>query len=482
MPAEFVPPYPYRFPEPPPEWRRLWVGRQNFVAMWEESAFELEFSTSRVLMRHTFLCNSPDSVRFAFNVHNSSFERKAPQMRHALEPLIGDGLFISDGPLWKGRRKMIAPIIHQTRLSQFAPVMVETIVETRDRWAALATPKIDALSEMAHLTAEVIARTIFGRELGRAHTGDVVEGFSDYQKTIGQIDLISLLGLPEWMPRFYGPRVRRAQRRIHAVLDGIVESIKARRSAGDDSLIAQLLDAKDADTGEALTDEAVRNEAAVLFMAGHETTANTLTWVWYLLSQAPDVEARVHAEVDAVLGGRLPTLADVPKLVFTRAVIDETLRLYPPVPILPREAVNDERYKTFFIPKGSLVFVVPWLLHRHKRLWEKPDTFDPDRFMPDRVGSISKFAYVPFSIGPRVCAGLAFGMTEAILSVATLAQKFRLRMPMGQKVDPVCRLTLRPDGGLPMTLEPRVDAPSLSPAETPRASESGACPYHRANE
>jgi cytochrome P450 len=486
VPSEFVPPYPYRFPAPPPAWRRLMVGRRNFVAMWEEGAFELEFSASRLLMRQTFLCNSPDSVRFAFNAHNSSFERKAPQMRHALEPLIGDGLFISDGPLWKGRRRMIAPIIHQTRLAQFAPIMVETIVETRDRWTALATPTIDALGEMAHLTAEVIARTVFGRELGRAHTKEVVEGFTDYQTDIGQIDPISLLGLPEWIPRFHGPRVHRARRRIHAVLDGIVNVIKTQRSTGDDSLIAQLLDATDADTGQLLTAEAVRNEAAVLFMAGHETTANTLAWVWYLLSQAPDVEARLHAEVDAVLGGRLPSLADVPNLVFVRAVIDEALRLYPPVPILPREAVVDEHYQGFAIPKGSLVFVVPWLLHRHKRLWEKPDTFDPDRFMPQRVAAIPKYAYVPFSIGPRVCAGLAFGLTEAILSVATLAQKFRLRMPLGQRVEPVCRLTLRPQGGLRMQLEPRVGAllqtHAKPPHAGPRTAGRGACPYHPLHE
>ena len=477
MTVAFVPPYPHRFPKSPPAWQRLWVARKNFVAMWEASAFEVNFSSWRVLNRQTFLCNSPDSVRFAFNQHNASFERKAPQMRHALEPLIGDSLFISDGQRWRERRKIVAPIVHASRLSQFAPVMVETIVEMRSRWASQASPQIDALSEMAHLTAEIIARTIFGRELGRAHTGEVVAGFSDYQKTIGQLDLISLMGLPDWLPRLHGPSVRRARRRIHTVLDNIVQHIKARRHEGEGSVIAQLLDAKDAETGEALSDEAIRNEAAVLFMAGHETTANTLAWAWYLLSQAPDVEARMHAEIDSVLGGQRPGLADVARLPFTKAVIEETLRLYPPVPILPREAIQDEVYNGRRIPKGSLIFVVPWLLHRHKRLWEDPDHFIPDRFMPDRAGSISKFAYVPFSIGPRVCAGMAFGLTEAVLSLATLAQQFRLRMPMGSKVDPVCRLTLRPEGGLPMTLEPRVAAPPLSAAEAP---VTAGCPYHQA--
>ena len=199
-------------------------------------------------------------------------------------------------------------------------------------------------------------------------------------------------------------------------------------------------------------------------MAGHETTANSLAWTWFLLSQAPDVETRLHAELDAVLGGRAPTLADLPRLVYTRAVFDEALRLYPPVPILPREALREEFFQDTRIPKGSLVLVVPWLLHRHRKLWDKPDHFIPDRFLPGQPGPVSKFAYVPFSIGPRICAGLSFGQTEAILCLATLAQAFRLRLEPGHEVKPVCRLTLRPEG-LRMRIEPRqAFAPSAADA------------------
>jgi cytochrome P450 len=176
-----------------------------------------------------------------------------------------------------------------------------------------------------------------------------------------------------------------------------------------------------------------------------------------MLSQAPDVEEKLHAELDSVLGGRAPTLADVPKLVYTRAIFDETLRLYPPVPILPREALRQEFYRNMRIPKGSLIFVVPWLLHRHKKLWDKPDHFIPERFLPQNSGAISKFSYIPFSIGPRICAGMSFGLTEAILCLATLAQKFTLRLKPGAIVNPVCRLTLRPEGGMPMTIAARTE-------------------------
>src|SRR5688500_17414033 len=311
------------------------LARRNFLEMWEEEAFEVEFSAGRLFMRKTFLCNSPESVHYAFSLNNASFERKSAQMRHALEPLLGDGLFISDGDTWRRRRRIVAPIVHASRMAEFAPVMVETALDARARWAGLQPPALDMLAEMAHLTAEIICRTIFGRQLGRDHAQQVVHGFSDYQKTIGQIDVISLLGLPDWIPRWHRPAIRRSIQRIHAVLDGIIASYRARGTTADTSVIGRLLDARDEETGEPLDPEALRNEAAVLFMAGHETTANSLAWTWYLLSQAPDVEARLHAELDAVLGDRPPTLADVPKLVYTRAVFDEVVRLYPPVPILP---------------------------------------------------------------------------------------------------------------------------------------------------
>ena len=439
------------------------MGRRNFLEMWEEEAFDYEFSAGRLFMRRVFVCNSPDSVQFAFSLKNASFERKSAQMRYALQPLIGDGLFISDGETWRKRRRIVAPIVHVSRLPEFAPVMVETAAEMRDRWARLQPPSVDALAEMAHLTAEIICRTIFGSQLGRDHAHEVVDGFSNYQRVIDQIDLVSLLGLPDWVPRWYGPAVRRSVARIHSVLDGIIASYRSRQRADEVSVIGRLLDARDEETGEPLSAEALRNEAAVLFMAGHETTANTMAWAWYLLSQAPEVEARLHVELDEVLGARQPSLADLPRLVYTRAVLEETLRLYPPVPILPREALKEETYQGTRIPKGSMVLVVPWLLHRHRKLWEKPDHFIPERFLPGGAGSPSKFAYIPFSIGPRICAGMSFGQQEALLCLATLAQSFRLRLEPGREIKPVCRLTLRPEGGLRMRIEPR--APLAPQAE-----------------
>lgn len=481
--TEFVPPYPPRLPARPSAWQRLKLMRKNILAGWEQDAFRYEFVSAKILSRRIFLCNTPDAVQFALNSHNSSFERKSAQHRHSLSPLLGDGLFVSDGEVWRERRRVVAPIVHVSRLPDFAPVMVQTALEARERWASLPLgAEIDVLAEMAKLTAEIICRTIFGSQLGGVHASEVVSGFADYQRHIMKTDFVSFLGLPDWLPRWYSPRVRRAVKRIHGVLDRIIEEAREQRDRNEASIIGRLFDAQEQDGGVKFDREALRNEAAVLFMAGHETTANSLAWTWYLLSQSPRVETKLLAEIDRVLGGRAPTLADVPNLVYTRAVFEETMRLYPPVPMLTREALVDEEFNGVKIPKGSMIVVSPWLLHRHKKLWHRPDHFIPERFLPGGKGPVSKFAYIPFSIGPRICAGMAFGLTEAILCIATLAQQFKLRAKEGHRVEIECHLTLRPGETLPMQLQRR--SVQIRPAAKPARAAAGAapaavCPVHQ---
>jgi cytochrome P450 len=470
--STFIPPYPERPREPLPLLAMIAAARRNFLSIFEDKCFEYQFFSTRMLNRKVFVCNSPDTVAQAFIAFHDSFQRKTPQMRHALAPLLGDGLFISDGELWRQRRRIVAPIIHVSRLPAFAPTMVETVAETAERWAALPDgARIDALREMATLTAEIICRTIFGPRLGSEHAGEVVAAFSAYQREVSQLDLAYLIGLPDWWPRLQSPAVRAAARRIHRVLDDIIRRCEARLAGGDASMIAMLLEARDPETGDRLDRDALRNEAAVIFMAGHETTANSLAWTWFLLSQAPAVEARLHAELADVLGGRLPGLDDVPRLLYTRAVFEEAIRLYPPVPLLGRQALREEKIRNRTIPKGALLVVIPWLLHRHRRLWDQPDHFIPERFLPENAASRERYSYVPFSVGPRVCAGQAFGLNEAILCLATLAQRVRLRLAPGAVVEPVCRLTLRPGDALPMLIEQRGrDAARASAAQAAAAS------------
>ncbi|HMD63877.1 MAG TPA: cytochrome P450 [Stellaceae bacterium] len=453
---DFIPPFPERPKQPLSAFATLRLARRNFLAIWEERCFEWEVFSTRVLSRTLFVCNSPDTVASAFVEHHDSFERKSPQMRHGLAPLLGDGLFISDGDTWRHRRRIVAPIVHVSHLPLFAPLMVQAAGETAERWAGLRQDRpINALTEMATLTAEIICRTVFGRQLGAEHAAEIVAAFSEYQRLIGQLDLAYFFGLPDWLPRFHSPAIHRSAKRIHKVLEQVIGDCRERLSGGEASMIRLLLEARDPETGEPLDDVALRNEAAVIFMAGHETTANSLAWTWYLLSQVPEVEQRLHAELYDVLAGRPPTLDDVPKLAYTRAVFEETVRLYPPVPLLARQALRDETIRGRPVPAGSLVMVVPWLLHRHRKFWGKPDHFIPERFLPENAQFRVRHAYVPFSIGPRICAGAAFGLTEAILCIASLAQRVRLRLAPDAVVAPVCRLTLRPGDDLRMYVENR---------------------------
>jgi cytochrome P450 len=452
---DFVPPYPFRYEKMPPVWSLIGMAKRNFLSIWGVDDFQSRLRSKKIFTRELVICNRPDVVREAFQTNHEVLQRKSPQMRHALQPLLGDGLFISDTETWAKRRKVVAPIIHGSRVRGFAPIMIETIEEKRADWAAQGDgAEVDALADMAHLTAEIICRTIFGRQLGKDYAAEVVQGFSDYQRHIDQIDILSLFGLPEWLPRFRGRAIKKPVERIMTVLDKIIASYEAQKESGEASVIGGLLEARD-ENGEPLSRDAIISEAAVIFMAGHETTANTLAWAWFLLSKCDKSRAKLQAELDTVLAGRSPTFQDVPNLPYTKAVIEETLRLYPPVPILAREAMADTSIGGKSVPKGSLVMVVPWLMHRNPVLWSKPDVFDPGRFLNPKSKKPNKYGYVPFSIGPRICAGLQFGMTEAILSLAILAQDFELKLKEGTDVQPVARLTLRPGENLPMTLHPR---------------------------
>ena len=453
-----LPPFPPRRTGPVgiPELVRLY--RRNIIGVFSARDYERPLIRTNMLRLPVVTVNSPELVQEAFQTKHETFQRKTPQMRHALSPLLGDGLFVSDGPVWRARRAAVTPILHAGRMRDFGPAITETIAEWRDHWAALpkdadGAARIDALSEMAELTAEVISRAAFGRRLGRDFTGPLVRGFSAYQAHVDQVDLPSVLGLPDGFPRFQGLRARRALRQVHRVIDDVVARI-LRGERDETAVITRLLDFRD-EAGRPLTPQAIRNEAIVIFMAGHETTANTLAWAWHLLAHAPRVRAKLHAELDAALAGRAPGIDDLRDLPYTRAVIEETLRLYPPVPILGRQAMTDETLGGKPVAKGSVVMAVPFMLHRRPALWSMPDHFVPERFDPRIAPRPGKYAYIPFAIGPRICPGLTFGLAEAMLALATLAQSFDLAPEPGHAVEAVCRLTLRPGDRLPMRLRAR---------------------------
>jgi cytochrome P450 len=419
--------------------------RRNMLGVWHERHYEEEIFETRLLLRRVLVCNSPATVHAAFVAQNDAFERKSPQLRHALEPLIGDGLFISDGLVWRSRRKVVAGVTHLSRLPELAPVMTEAVEERRAAWAARGPgAPVDMLAEMGELAAEVICRTLFGRALGAETAREVVATIGRYLARVSGEDLPSLLGLPDWWPRLQGLRVGAEVRRIHAVLDRLVSQALARPEG---SLIRSMAEAGGMDA------RGLRNEAATLFVAGHETTAAVMAWAWYLLSQDEATAARLRAEARAALGGRTATLEDLPRLPFARAVVEETLRLYPPGPLLAREAQREAEIAGHLVRPGMLVLVLPWLLHRHRALWDRPDEFRPERFLPGAPPR-PRHAFIPFSLGPRVCTGAHFAMAEAVIVLASLIQDVAPRLAPGWVVEPLCRLSLRPGERLPVLLDP----------------------------
>lgn len=433
--------------------QRLLTARKDFLAVWRNSDFREKVTEFKVLGRQVVLVNSPEAIKYVVATRHENFERKTPQMRRALEYLLGDGLFISDGETWKQRRPLVNDIVHKSRIPTFGPIMTDTSLELVRRWEELGDgAQVNALYEMAGLTAEIISRSVFGNDLGKDSADAVTEGFTSYQSLIDSINIGYFLGFDEGLPLMRTPSLRRSVKRIHRIIDRVIEDHLAGK--GDDNSMVELLIRRQKRNPELKLDVvALRNEAATIFMAGHETTAATLTWAWYLLSRAPWIEEAVHAEIASVCGGRAPTVADVPNLKWCQAVIEETLRLYPPVPILARQAKEGDRIGNLDVKPASLVMIVPWTLHRTPSLFADPHRFRPERFMEGKRPT--PYSYIPFASGPRVCPGLQFGLTEAILCLAVLAQRFRIRVAEGHKVEPACRLTLRPKGGLPVTLHRR---------------------------
>ena len=428
-------------------------ARHSLIGNWIEDHYRCCVDSFRILRRQVVFVNAPEHVKYVMVTRHANFERKSPQMRRALEMLLGDGLLVSDGRTWRQRRPLVADIVHKRRLPEFAGTMEQATAAAILRWSELpAGAEFELTADMGHLTAQIISRAVFGKSLGAPAARQVIEGFTTYQKGVDSFNLGYFLGADEGWPLRRSRPMRDAVARVHQVIDGVIETHL--RGDGDAASMVSLLIARKAREGaDDLDIAALRNEAATIFMAGHEGTANTLTWAFYLLANAPWAERRLVEEIDTLCGARAVVMEDVQHLDWCRSVILETLRLYPPVPLLPRQARAADRIADIEVEPGSLVMIAPWLLHRARDLWENPNHFQPQRFA--HGAKYNPFTFIPFSVGPRICAGLNFGLDEAVLCLAALIQRFHVIPRPGYKVEPVCRLTLRPAGGLPVSVTPR---------------------------
>jgi len=435
----------------------LWMLRKDLLSIWPTSAYQEEFFGGPVMNQHMYVANSPATVEHVLVKNNDNYERKSPYMRKALEPLLGDGLFVSDGALWRERRRLEQPAFHPSHFQTYGNIMADVVADTCDRWKKEHIDKeVMILPEMAWLTAEIISQSMFDYPLGLNKAKQIVEGFADFQASVEQFDLSAFFGWPKWLPNM--PQRRRVSHnagKIHV----IVEDIIAMGNAGklrNNTLLSQLLAVQDSESSiTRMSSEQIRNEAVVILMAGHETTANSLAWAIYLISQYPHVEEKLLEELKIVLNGRPARYEDISSLKYTRAIFEEAMRLYPPVPVLSRVALEEETICDRNVPKDSIMLVIPWLLHRHELLWHKPNHFIPERFMDGWPHKHDKCAYVPFSAGPRFCLGAAFGLMEATICLASIMQNFSLSMSPRFTPGYECRLTLRPSNGLPMVIKKR---------------------------
>jgi cytochrome P450 len=421
------------------------------IAAYEESLFW----THTPLLGTMVMVNDPEGVRRVLLDNVGNYPKNDFEIRF-FSAMFGEGLLSAGDTKWRTHRKVMAPSFGGKSVAAYAPIMAETAADFAGQWADKQDGcEIEVAEAMKELTLKIICRTMFSSDAAEltALAGPALD-FTQASLKFGILDLMPLIG-----PH----RMRLKQEAIHEHFSGmdaaIYRLIAARKTEiaeAPKDLLSRLIAATDPDNGVGLTPTEVRDEVITIFMAGYETTAVTMTWVWYLLSQHPREEAKLHAELDAVLEGRLPTADDVAQLPYTRMIIEEAMRLYPPAPgISVRQAQADDEICGAKVRKGTQVIISPWILHRHRRLWSDPLRFDPERFSPERNEQRPRFSYMPFGGGPRVCIGAALAMTEATLILATLAGRYRLSLCADQEIKLQTRITLRPRDGMRMNLTHR---------------------------
>ncbi|MGH9742462.1 MAG: cytochrome P450 [Candidatus Acidiferrum sp.] len=400
----------------------------------------------QILNFRILLINHPTDIEDVLVNHPRKFVKG--RVLQANKRVFGRGLLTSEGDFWLRQRRLAQPAFHRARIAGYASTMVEYTERLLHEWQD--GEERDIHKEMMRLTLQIVGKTLFDAD---------VEG--DSQDIGKSLELLLHLGanfrrtifVPHWLPTPTNLRLERAIRKIEKVLYRIIAEKRATgRDAGD--LLSMLLAAQDED-GSRMTDQQLRDETITLFLAGHETTANALSWTWWLLAQNPVVEAKLHAELKAVLSGRAPSLDDLPKLAYTNHIITESLRLYPPAWGTARTAIEDLEIAGYSVPKGSGVSFAQWTVHRDARWYDAPLEFRPERWEGDLLKRLPRFAYFPFGGGPRQCIGNSFALMEMALVLATIAQKYRFRLVKGHPVVPLASITLRPKHGIRVTLESR---------------------------
>lgn len=408
-----------------------------------------DIASVRICNLPLYLIGHPDGVRHVLQDNQANYV-KAVRYK-ALARIFGEGLITSEGAHWQKQRRLIQPAFHRLRLEQFARLVTDKTLQMVERWSSWEECQavVDVSSEMMRLALQIVGQSFLSLDV-TPHAAAINGYTTILNERLGN----GLAAFLPWLPTLGNLRFRRAAVSLRAMILEIVS--ERRHHAGrHNDLLSLLLDSLDDDADETVSDAELRDQLVTLMIAGHETTANVLSWTWYLLAQNPEAEQQLHHELDVVLDGKQPTFADLGRLHYTLMVINEAMRLYPPVWCLRRHAIEDDEIMGYYVPKGHNVLVSQWLVHRNPIFWSNPRAFRPERFAANGKETIPRYAFFPFGGGPRTCIASQFALTEAQLILACIAQRFRLRIVNSHPVVPQPLITLRARYGIKVVCERR---------------------------
>ena len=426
---------------------------RNPMDAWPPAIYTEDKVQTWMLGHRTLFVSAPALVQQVLVDEADSFVKAEP-MRRALEPALGQAILTAEGQRWRLQRRVAAPVFRPSNVDGFVPAMITAARGVRGRWASLPPGStIDAAHEMMAVTFDIIVETMLSGR-GDIDVGRVERSMRDFLESTGWLAALSALHAPTWTPF---PGKRRAERGHFYLRHMVRKRVAERRATGErrDDLLSLMLDAKDSETGEGLEDGDIADNLLTFIAAGHETTALALAWTMYLLGRHPEVEARVLAEIDRVTGGAPLEATQVPGLTYTRQVIQEAMRIYPPAPMVVRQPNRDVTIGGVALTPEDNVFVPIYAVHHHVKLWDQPARFDPDRFAPEAVRARHRYAYLPFGAGPRICIGMGFALVEAAAILGTLLPAFHLAADAGFVPTPKLRVTMRPAEGMPLHLTAR---------------------------
>lgn len=407
----------------------------------------------------SYLCNQPQLVDLVLKERPDDFP-KSDRIREGLTPLLGNSVFVTNGETWKRQRRIIDPAFEGGRLRDTFPAMLQAGQGAVTRMTALAHgDPIEIEAQTSHAAADVIFRTLFSIPIENEVATRVFEEFREHQRTQPVVNLGALLPLPRWVPRLHQRRTKETAAVIRRLITQLTQTRMKEITAGTapDDLATKIMTTEDPETGEKFDTDEMVDQVVIFFLAGHETSASALAWALYLMALYPEWQTRVAQEAEEVCNTIGPSFGDMSKLRLARDVFRETLRLYPPVPMMVREAACPERFRDRPVRKGSQIVLSPWHLHRHERLWDRPDDFDPERFGTENGKACLREAYLPFSAGQRVCTGAGFAMIEGTLLLSMLVRACRFEVVENRPAMPVAHLTVRGKDGIWLKVTPRQD-------------------------